>query len=463
MIHGSEVKIIDFAIANWRRNASSTTAAAAVTPRYASPQLMARHKPEAADDVYALACLAYELLTGVHPIDGPAAPAAAFPPPRRPQLNEAQYAAIVNGLQPDRLQRTATVPEFMRQFRLPAPRSAWTRRAAWVVPALALLAAAWWALRPPSPQPVVASPDHGIAAPPSAAASKAPAASATPAPGAAESAALVRDCPTCPLMKVVPPGRFNQGSVKGERDSSSFELPRHVVTIQYPFAMSVNDVTVGDFREFAAATNRAMNGCDVYDGEWVFRQTASWTDPGFVQTALHPVTCVSWNDATAYARWLSMKTSHTYRLPSAAEWEYAARAGAGSLPAVGLERLRRVRTRQRRRSIDGTALSRLRCIPLRRRLCLYGTGRLVQGQRIRPRRHARATCSNGRRIAGIQTMSARLPTDPARMTDPCSEHELRGGSWFSSPAVVQSSRRNHFGADYRTSSVGFRLVRELAP
>jgi formylglycine-generating enzyme required for sulfatase activity len=56
------------------------------------------------------------------------------------------------------------------------------------------------------------------------------------------------------------------------------------------------------------------------------------------------------------------------------------------------------------------------------------------------------------------------PIDGSARTDgDCSEHELRGGSWFTTPAFVRASYRNHFAANYRTSSVGIRLVRELAP
>jgi formylglycine-generating enzyme required for sulfatase activity len=51
----------------------------------------------------------------------------------------------------------------------------------------------------------------------------------------------------------------------------------------------------------------------------------------------------------------------------------------------------------------------------------------------------------------------------ARVTADCREHEVRGGSWFSAPAVVRASYRDHFGSAYRTSSVGMRVVREMDP
>ena len=58
------------------------------------------------------------------------------------------------------------------------------------------------------------------------------------------------------------------------------------------------------------------------------RNSFRWNRPGFDQTDRHPVTCVSVRDAIAYARWLSQETGHRYRLPGAAEWQYAERAGS---------------------------------------------------------------------------------------------------------------------------------------
>jgi formylglycine-generating enzyme required for sulfatase activity len=276
---------------------------------------------------------------------------------------------------------------------------------------------------------------------------------AVPNPGT-----VIRDCPTCPSLTVLPAGRFKQGSA--ESGSASFEKPLHWVTISRPLAMSTNVVTVDEFHQFIAATGRGMQGCDTYDGEWKHRPMNSWENPGFVQTGTHPVTCASWNDAEAYARWLSTETGHRYRLPSASEWEYAARAGGEAVQPW---------------SSDGSG-------------ACANANVADESAAHRYPGWAVFACDDGyvytAPVGSFKTNSLGLndmlgnvfqwtedcwhadytgaPIDGSARTDGnCSEHELRGGSWFSTPAYVRANYRNHFAADYRTSSVGIRLVRDI--
>jgi formylglycine-generating enzyme required for sulfatase activity len=279
---------------------------------------------------------------------------------------------------------------------------------------------------------------------------------ADPTPGA-----VIRDCPTCAAMTVLPAGRFKQGSARSE-SGSSFEKPQHWVIFGHPFAMSTNVVTADEFRQFIAATGRDMQGCDTYDGAWKHRPEHSWQNPGFIQTGVHPVTCVSWNDAEGYARWFSTKTGHRYRLPSASEWEYAARAGGEVM--------------QPWNSNGSDACANANVADAR-------AAHRYPGWRV-------FACDDGyvntspvgsfkANSFGLNDMLGNVlqwtqdcwhadytgaPIDGSARTDgDCSERELRGGSWFTSPAYVRANYRNHFAADYRTSSVGIRLVRDMEP
>ncbi len=262
-------------------------------------------------------------------------------------------------------------------------------------------------------------------------------------------------------MTVLPAGRFEQGSKYTDIGASPFEKPLHAVAIAYPFAMSTNAVTVDEFRAFVAATGRNMQGgCDIYDGNWRRRPDSDWENPGFAQTGSHPVTCASWNDAKAYAAWLSKTTGHRYRLPSASEWEYAARAGgAAVLPwsdASGACTGANVADQSAARRYPGWAVfgcddGFVFTAPVGSfRANAFGLNDML-GNVFQWTEDCWRADYTGAPIDG----SARTGGD-------CSDHELRGGSWFSNPAYVRANYRNHFAADYRTSSVGIRLVREVA-
>ena len=139
-----------------------------------------------------------------------------------------------------------------------------------------------------------------------------------------------RDCEVCPEMMVLPAGKFMMGSPEGERGRSDDEGPQHRVTIPKPFAVGKYEVTVGQYAEFVRETQHEAGNCD-------YPEDGSWYAPGFKQTNNHPVVCVIWYDASAYVKWLSMKTGQNYRLLSESEWEYAVRAGTTTAYHFGRE------------------------------------------------------------------------------------------------------------------------------
>jgi formylglycine-generating enzyme required for sulfatase activity len=135
-----------------------------------------------------------------------------------------------------------------------------------------------------------------------------------------------KDHPQGPEMVVIPAGNFMMGSLESEPDSES---PQHKVMITQPFAVSRHAVTRGQFASFVSSIGyQPHGGTFILEGDnWEHDPNGSWRSPGFAQDDSHPVVCVSWFDAKAYATWLSQQSGQTYRLPSESEWEYAARAG----------------------------------------------------------------------------------------------------------------------------------------
>jgi len=145
-----------------------------------------------------------------------------------------------------------------------------------------------------------------------------------------------RDCPECPEMVVILVGGFEMGSQEEEVGHRKNEEPVHHVQIGKPFALGRTEVTVGEFRAFVRATSYRSDaeknagdesGCHTYNKDDGTGAGRHWDNPGFSQNERHPVVCVSWSDVKAYVTWLQQKTGKDYRLPSEAEWEYAARGG----------------------------------------------------------------------------------------------------------------------------------------
>ena len=149
-----------------------------------------------------------------------------------------------------------------------------------------------------------------------------------------------RDCETCPLMVDIPAGRFMMGTAVEDRlidprtgKPATNDSPQHAVTFDEAFAIGKYEVTVGEFRAFIEDSGyRPVDRCMEFSKpeSFVISDAHDWSDPGFEQKDDYPVVCVSHDDARAYAAWLAETTGHAYRLPSEAEWEYAARAGTST-------------------------------------------------------------------------------------------------------------------------------------
>jgi formylglycine-generating enzyme required for sulfatase activity len=109
----------------------------------------------------------------------------------------------------------------------------------------------------------------------------------------------------------------------------------HRVTLTKGSYLGVHKVTRGQYAQFVKATGyrtqaEREGGANVLIRlAWIMDPKANWLTPGFEQTDDHPVVCISWNDAVAFADWLTAqdRQGHRYRLPTEAEWEYACRAG----------------------------------------------------------------------------------------------------------------------------------------
>jgi sulfatase modifying factor 1 len=157
----------------------------------------------------------------------------------------------------------------------------------------------------------------------------------------------------------IPAGEFMMGSDEPveslqsayplmERDrleNLADEGPVHAVHITQTFYMGQTEVTVGQFRRFLKASGYQPESIADGTGGYGYNPTYdpaktkrgdlfegrdpryNWHNPGFKQTDSHPVVNITWNDANAMAQYLSQKEGRIYRLPTEAEWEYAARAG----------------------------------------------------------------------------------------------------------------------------------------
>ena len=147
-----------------------------------------------------------------------------------------------------------------------------------------------------------------------------------------------QDCNDCPEMVWLKADSFLMGTAEQDRlidprtgKPATNDGPQHNVKLSNDFALGRYEVTVAQFAAFIGATgHETVDRCMEFSKPESFeiRQDINWGSTGFNQAPDQPVVCVSYYDAAAYADWLAARSGKNYRLPTEAEWEYAARAGA---------------------------------------------------------------------------------------------------------------------------------------
>jgi formylglycine-generating enzyme required for sulfatase activity len=269
-----------------------------------------------------------------------------------------------------------------------------------------------------------------------------------------------KECPECPVMLGIPGGSFSMGSPADEPGRFDTEGPQHDVTVR-AFALGKYNVTTEEFLLFLKETGYQPEPCNP-----ILR--LGWRSPGgglayppFVgQPARWPAACLDWNDAKAYVAWLNEKVrAHRlelagregpYRLPSEAEWEFAARAGTTTARWWG----------------DDIGVNRANC---------NGCGSPWDYKVLA---EVDAFVPNPFGLYGMlgnvwhwtedcwHESYAGAPTDGSAWTEEfCDRHVVRGGSWNNLPIFVRSAARSGGtanGGEYDYAGVaGFRVARDL--
>lgn len=227
-------------------------------------------------------------------------------------------------------------------------------------------------------------------------------------------------------MVVIPAGSFLMGSPAGE--GADDEHPQHRVTLAEPFALGKYEVTFEEYERFASAKARKHP-----------------EDRGWGR-GRRPVINVSWKDARDYAAWLSEQTGKRYRLPTEAEWEYAARAGSQTAYWWG----------------QAIGKGNANC---------DGCGSQWDDKQTAPVGSFKPNPWGLYDTAGnvweweqdcYHDSYQGAPEDGSAWEEAgCPRRVIRGGSWSYPPGLVRSAGRRGVGPGYRGRGLGVRLAQDL--
>jgi formylglycine-generating enzyme required for sulfatase activity len=273
---------------------------------------------------------------------------------------------------------------------------------------------------------------------------------------------IFRDCPTCPEMVVIPSGSFDMGSPSSEAGRGDDEGSVHRVNVA-AFAMGKTEITRGQFSAFVKKTKySAGEKCWTLEKGKVEERNGDWLKLHYGQEDNYPIGCVNWSDAKAYTEWLSRKTGKQYRLPTEAEWEYAARGNTVTARYWG----------------DNPDEA-----------CVYANAadKTAKAQIQGASSWSAFNCTDGYTYTapvgsfkanafGLHDMLGNVwewtedsyhnsykgaPADGSAWQGDGVKRVLRGGSWNNSPRNMRAAVRNSYKPALRFSFFGFRLVRML--
>ena len=258
-----------------------------------------------------------------------------------------------------------------------------------------------------------------------------------------------RECLDCPEMVIIPAGTFIMGSTPGKGEPD--EVPQHQVTIENGFAIGRYEVTFAEWDACVAALACAHQPND-----------EGWSENDLQDRASRPVINVSWDDAQEYVAWLSKKTEKNYRLPSEAEWEYAARAGTTTQYFWGDDKI----GCDYANGMDRTGLKENGG---QAHLVMNCDDRFAQTSPVgsfKPNAFGlHDTAGNVSEWVEdpISFNYHNAPTDgSARLeSDRLGSYAIRGGNWKDSPESLRSANRLESHRSSRHDDNGFRVVRDL--
>jgi formylglycine-generating enzyme required for sulfatase activity len=243
------------------------------------------------------------------------------------------------------------------------------------------------------------------------------------------------DCDNCPDMVVVPAGRFLMGAAKAEKGHQPAEEPQHEVTVPAPLAISKYEITFDEWEACALE-----GGCAKYRP-----QDSGWG------RGRRPAIYVSYDDAKSYLDWLRQKSGKAYRLPSEAEWEFAARGGT-STPYAGGDSLAPTQA-----NFDASML------PGSRKTGSY-EGTTVEVGSFPPNPYGLHD-TEGNVFEWVEDCwnknHAGAPADATPRGGDCTRRVAKGGAWYYEAEFARPSARMSFPKTSRLNVIGFRVARPL--